>query len=379
MTYHVRLRSTSASSASGDPIPLRETKTTRLVFCPIVVRNLTNPEASVKGVLVHQRRANEEQPWEDVDTVTLSQLHAGEAAKFSFSTGETTRLIDGLTAYAAAFRQHGIESGEQEYEVEAVALSDLVQLLAGNEAATELLSADGGPEAVAKLIACAAELNIVETLQMALDALGLEALSYLNTALRLAELKEASRLWEENKDSSDEEFWQRELKIRPWILSQVFSQPMLMIGDKVYVGGKDITNTGGKIADYLFKNSLTSNVAIVEIKAPTAELVSGTEYRQGVYTPGKDIAGGSVQVLDQRDSLVKHYNELSRGPNTQFEAHMPVCVLVAGRFDTLNDNQRKSFELNRSNSKDVEIVTFDELFARVRAMVDLFEVAEHQE
>lgn len=373
MPYAVRLRSTSPTSADGDPVVLRETSTTRLVCCPTIVDNEQNPAASVKGTLVHQRRANQDQPWEDEATVPLSQLHAGEAVKLTLNTEETERLVEGLTAYRAAHRQHGIELGDHEYEVEIVGSADLVALLAGNEAAAALLAAEGGPATLANLMAIAAELDLAEPLNAALQAMGTEALSHINASLRLAELHEALRLWEENKANADEEFWQQELKKRPWLLSQVFSQPMVIVGDKVYVGGKDITNKGGRIADYLFKNVLSANAAVVEIKTPTAELVSGSEYRQGLFAPGKDLGGGTAQVLDQRDSLLKHYKDLVGEGESHFVAHMPECVLIAGCLEGMSADQRKSFELTRANSRDVEVVTFDELFARVQQLLDLFE------
>lgn len=372
MSHHVRLRSTSPASADGDPTVLRETDTTRRVFCPTVVDNAATPDASVKGTIVHQRRANKTEAWEDVETVPLSALHAGEAVKLSLTTEETARLVDSIAAHKVAHRQHGIESGVHEYDVEVVGFADLVTILAGNEAAAGLLGAEGGPAVVGKLISVAAELGLAEPLQAALDVLGAEALSHLNAALKLAELHDALRLWEENKGNANEEFWQTELAKRPWILSQLFAQPMVMVGDKVYVGGKDITNKGGRIADYLFKNVLSANAAVVEIKTPAAELVGGAAYRQGLFAPGKDLGGGTAQVLDQRDSLMKHYRDLAGEGDAHFVAHMPKCVLIAGCLEGMTSDQRKSFELTRANSRDVEIVTFDELFARVQGLIDLF-------
>lgn len=312
-----------------------------------------------------------------METASLSRLHAGEAVKLCLNTEETARLVDGLAAYKAAHREHGIEIGVHEYEVEIVGFDDLVQILASSEAAAGLMAIEGGPEVIGRLVSAAAELGLAEPLQEALAVLGAEALSHINAALRIAELNDAVRLWEENKENANEGFWQQELKKRPWILSQVFSQPMVLIGDNVYVGGKDITNKGGRIADYLFKNLLTANAAVVEIKTPTAELVGLTEYRQGVFCPGKDLGGGMIQVLDQRDSLMSHYRGLAGGEATHFVVHMPQCVLVAGSLEGLSADQRKSFELLRSNSRDVVIVTFDELFARVRELVDLFETSGH--
>jgi hypothetical protein len=45
----------------------------------------------------------------------------------------------------------------------------------------------------------------------------------------------------------------------PWIFSNILSMPVVLLGSKVYVGGKDFENKGGKEADFLFKNNLTKN------------------------------------------------------------------------------------------------------------------------
>ncbi|MFN2576412.1 MAG: hypothetical protein ABR607_01845 [Pyrinomonadaceae bacterium] len=54
-----------------------------------------------------------------------------------------------------------------------------------------------------------------------------------------------------------------------FVLEQVFSWPCSIVKDKAYVGGKNVTNTGGKIVDFLLKNRLTQNAALIEIKTPT--------------------------------------------------------------------------------------------------------------
>ncbi|MCP1160418.1 DUF4263 domain-containing protein [Bacillus infantis] len=47
---------------------------------------------------------------------------------------------------------------------------------------------------------------------------------------------------------------------------------------------------------------------------------------------------------------------------------------MAGRFDTLTDTAHKhSFELYRKELKNVNVITFDELFERVKGLIKLLE------
>ena len=50
--------------------------------------------------------------------------------------------------------------------------------------------------------------------------------------------------------------------------------------------------------------------------------------------------------------------------NNQFETFNSKCVVLMGSISDLDIKQLKSFELTRSNSKDVDILTFDELLER---------------
>lgn len=47
MMKKITIKSTSKSSAVTDDVLLRETKTTRLVFRPLIIDNVKNPEASI--------------------------------------------------------------------------------------------------------------------------------------------------------------------------------------------------------------------------------------------------------------------------------------------------------------------------------------------
>lgn len=178
---------------------------------------------------------------------------------------------------------------------------------------------------------------------------------------KLLKLKTASE--------SMEEKWQVFFKKYNWIFSQLFSSAVLFFEDKAYVGGKSIENKDGKVADFVYKNSLTDNVAIVEIKTHNTTILKKQPYRgKDVFPIDKELSGALNQVLDQRDNLQKECYELSRKAGKEFEVYNSKCLVVIGSLKGKNKEFKKAFELHRSNSKDVDIVTFDEILLKLKGL-----------
>jgi len=169
-----------------------------------------------------------------------------------------------------------------------------------------------------------------------------------------------------------EEKWHEFLKENSWIFSQLFAYPMVLFKDKAFVGGKSVLDSGGKIADFLYKNEFSMNLAIIEIKTHLTKLMSSTPYRGlYVFSITKYLSRAINQVLDQRDNLQKEFYSLSKG--SEFNTFNSKCVVLVGRVSDLSSDQLKSFELFRSEVKDVDIVTFDELLEKLKALLELFE------
>lgn len=169
-----------------------------------------------------------------------------------------------------------------------------------------------------------------------------------------------------------EPYWQAFFDDNAFALQQVFGAPMVSVRSGASVGGRGLSGSGDKIADYLFKNSLTNNVALVEIKKPTTQLLEAREYRQGVFGPSKELNGAVSQVLDQAYNLTKNLTGLKESSRQwDLESYAVSCFVVAGRTPSTSDPARqKSFELYRANSRSVTIVTYDEILERLRLLRD---------
>jgi hypothetical protein len=200
-------------------------------------------------------------------------------------------------------------------------------------------------------------------------------LAAFDAAAGVARLQRFLDEWQSNRTNDREEDWQELLTRESWALGQLFGAPFVIVRGKAYVGGKTFENLEGRITDFLYRNRLTGNVLIVEIKTPVAGLL-GARYRH-VFPPSMELAGGITQVLDQKHSLMESY------PNLKLEAEdaipfNPRAVVLIGDLERqrIQGEKRRSFELFRNELAGAEIVTFDELAAKAEALLEIFRASD---
>ena len=151
-----------------------------------------------------------------------------------------------------------------------------------------------------------------------------------------------------------EQNWQVFFTENPFILSLAFGYPVIKVQDQASVGGRKLSGLGEKIADFLVKNSMTNNTAIFEIKTPQADLLNKTPIRSGIYTPSSELAGAINQALDQKYQFQTHIASVKHNSRIyDMESYSVHCCLIIGATPS-DEDQQKSFELFRGNSKDVE-------------------------
>lgn len=342
-TNKIRTQSTSMRSANADDIVLREKVTTRLIFRPLLVQNSKEATACVRGVFIFQRKGINDQ-WETITDTILTKLRKGEGIKLELHTGELLKFFQGISDLYQVGARYGIPQGTQTFFKANERLQELVQ-------AFDNLTSD--------------ELN-------QLKKLDLTTLRHLTTLSGIVALREALDMWDKNCSNPDEGFWQSMFTKRQYLLAHLFSCPMVLLGEQSYVGGKTIHNSEGKLADFLYKNELTRNVTIIEIKTPVTPILS-TKYRNNIYNPSSELTGAVLQVLNYRKSLIQDLNNLIVNSNEKFEACEPPCKVIIGKTTELDDDRDKikSFELLRNSLSNVEIIAYDELFLRLKRLLDL--------
>lgn len=365
--------STSRVTAQASDVVLRETTTTRLIFRPIILENLKNRGASVKGNFLFQRKSRNNQ-WTDFETIPLSSLKAGEGYKLELKSEELLILFREITSLYEIHRHGGVPRGERKYVQATSQLEQLAKLTSGDVASFLRNNVRVGTDLLSKLLNWAVNLDDPMPLIEKLVELNPESLIKLNAAVGLQNLKCVLNTWATNSNSDDEEFWQNTLTNNSFVLEQVFSWPASIVKGKAYIGGKSVFNTGGNIVDFLLKNRLTQNAALIEIKTPATRLL-GPEYRSGVFNTSVELSGSVMQTLNYKHSLQEQYISLARGQGDLFDSFNPQCAVIIGNAqDELNHQEKtKSFELFRNQFPGLAIITFDELFDKTRQLIALLE------
>ena len=94
MADPITVTSTSRRTAVADPVVLRATATTRLVFIPAIVENEVDPSASIRGIFQFERKSPND-AWEKIPTQPFSTLKAGEHMTLELKSGEVKKAPGG--------------------------------------------------------------------------------------------------------------------------------------------------------------------------------------------------------------------------------------------------------------------------------------------
>jgi hypothetical protein len=196
-----------------------------------------------------------------------------------------------------------------------------------------------------------------------------EAVLMGNSARRLIELLQ---MWDANKENGDEGFWQIKLKENAYAISQLFSVPVTLIQDRAYVGGMSLDGKDARFLDFMFSGGSANDAILVEIKTPATKLL-GRKYRKNVYPPSFELSGSIVQVNDYCHSLRENILK-AKEPNVEINTFSPRRIVIIGNYEKelTEATKRNSFEFFRSALVGIDVVTFDEFFAKVEHLAKLF-------
>ena len=328
---------TSFHTAQMSEIVLSKTERTKTVFEPLHVDNPNDGTKQLKGKLVFYKPTVATK--DDFSKLSKRDIKSNEYIELQFNTEETYNLYTGLKS--------------------------LYQITNNRYS----------PVTATRYVRIPSDAEIIKALRekpQIVRSLAQQDMDVLNAAMHVSELQKVKVLIEQNIENGSEQFWQDLFKEHSWVLSQLFALPYMLFQNQPYVGGKGISGSSGKFPDYLFKNGITENVAIIEIKTPKTELLYSTPYRDGVYSIHKDISGAISQILIQRDNLYKHYSALLIDSEEPFETNNIDCIVIAGNVSALGSkSEKKSFVSYRNELKDVRVVGFDELLLKINNMLSL--------
>lgn len=217
------------------------------------------------------------------------------------------------------------------------------------------------------------------------------ALGYRRKTLRTFErMMTDEAFFESEKErlkKTDETVWQAFFEANTWIFGYGLSYQFLGKIDEGkmerYVIGHDIAGAGKEADGVLKTQARINSLCFVEIKHHKTTLITPTVYRSETWMPGKHVVGGVAQIQTTVQSAIERYSPKMELTNADGEpigdplfAIDPKAFLVVGSLDQfitedgkINAKKLRAFELYRRNMRRPEILTFDELFHRARAIV----------
>lgn len=192
--------------------------------------------------------------------------------------------------------------------------------------------------------------------------------------------KEGLELFEKNLELGklDEPSWQEFFKNNSWIFGYGLDYQFLSILQKeAHLSAQDLDGKESVKADFLLgTNNFT---VIVELKKPETPLFENTKNRSKSWKLSKDLTYSVSQILAQKAEWeinlnTEHFDE--QGNPIKHETLDPKTILIIGSSSQYQGNnrddliKRRTFELYRRNSRNIEIVTYDELYERAKFIVN---------
>lgn len=212
--------------------------------------------------------------------------------------------------------------------------------------------------------------------------------SQLNRFERL--LNEPAYFEEERAKASKtpEGLWQQFFERNRWIFGYGLAYQFLGgLSDKALeqvVAGASITGPGKRVDAVMKTQGLIKSLCFVEIKRHDTPLLAKEPYRSGAWAPHSEVSGSVAQVQTTVQAALENIRRkleptdddgtpTGEGPLFNFEPRAFLVVGTLSQFMSsagINEQQFRSFEIFRRNTRRPEILTFDELFDRARFIIE---------
>lgn len=188
-----------------------------------------------------------------------------------------------------------------------------------------------------------------------------------------------------DNDNTLEDDWQNFFEANHWIFAGIslklfFQRDIIPQAD---IGIPDTTGKGSPISDIVCIDKYTT---LVELKKHTTPIFTNTRRstaRTNTWSFSPDFIDGLSQCLAQKHDLVenyKHKNFVTRsGKRVYPEVQDPKVIFIIGRYDVEIPNAENditdkikadTFEQYRRDCRNIEIITYDELYERAYYIVN---------
>jgi hypothetical protein len=182
------------------------------------------------------------------------------------------------------------------------------------------------------------------------------------------------------KSTKEEKAWQYFFQKNEWIFGYGLDYRFKEILQKeAHVSDNEIDGSNTVITDFLLGDSMFTT--FVELKKPSTLLFGNNKNRSNSWTLSDELINAVCQILEHKAS---GQIKLDKGQYDGFgnlikqKAYDSKVILIIGNWNELTHSKsdleleikKKTFELYRRDSRNIEIVTFDELFERAKFIVE---------
>ena len=183
-----------------------------------------------------------------------------------------------------------------------------------------------------------------------------------------------------NTQIKDELAWQYFFNENPWIFGYGLDYRFMGILQKEFsASGTEADGSGQVNGDFLIGDKKFTT--FVELKKPDTPLYKNSTTRSGAWKLSTDLMEAKSQILEQKASgqikLEKETIHDSDGNEIKQKSYDSKVILIIGNWDQIKNDvdltkqtKIKTLELFRRDSRNIEIVTYDELYERAKYIVN---------
>lgn len=192
-------------------------------------------------------------------------------------------------------------------------------------------------------------------------------------------LIEQDKYWEEYAKEnnlslhSEEKIWQFFFEKHQWIFGYGLDYRYKeVLQREVHLSSTNVDGSKAVITDFLLgDNSFTT---FVEIKKPSTPIFSNNTNRSNSWMLSNHLIGAVSQILEHKASGLIRFDrpEYIEGELQDLKAYDSKVILIIGDWKELDNSRnteekeikKKTFELFRRDSRNIEIITYNELYER---------------
>lgn len=183
-----------------------------------------------------------------------------------------------------------------------------------------------------------------------------------------------------NTQIKDELAFQYFFNKNPWIFGYGLDYRFMGILQKEFsASGTEADGSGQVNGDFLIGDEKFTT--FVELKKPDTPLFKNSTIRSGVWKLSTDLMEAKSQILEQKASgqikIEKETIHNSDGKEIKQKSYDSKVILIIGNWGQVKDDvdlvkqtKIKTFELFRRDSRNIEIITYDELYDRAKYIVN---------